>query len=82
MCPVHLYHQVYLEDRKFLVQKYIFSCLPGTIGHSLILQSKQKFMLDNSAIWLVNRNHKISKCMAEFHPEERATHVVIQGNEF
>ena len=30
------------------------------------------------AIWIVNRNHKISKCMTEFHPEERATHVVIQ----
>ena len=42
------------------------------------LQSKQKFMLDNSAIWLVNQNHKISKCIAEFHPEERANHVVIQ----
>ena len=40
--------------------------------HSLVLQSKQKFILDNSAIWLVNQNHKISKCMAEFYPEERA----------
>ena len=24
MCPVHLYHRVYLVDRNFLVQKYIF----------------------------------------------------------
>ena len=30
MCPVHLYHRVYLVDRNFLVQKYIFSFLPGT----------------------------------------------------
>ena len=57
-----------MVDSNFLVQKYIFSCLPGTIRHSLVLQSKQKFILDNSAIWLVNLNHKISKCMAEFHP--------------
>ena len=25
MCPVHLYHRVYLVDRNFLVQKNIFS---------------------------------------------------------
>ena len=33
MCPVHLYHRVYLVDRNFLVQKYIFSCqeLSGTV---------------------------------------------------
>ena len=73
MCPVHLYYRVYLVDRTFLVQKYIFSCLPGTIRHSLALKSKEK-----SAIWLVNRNHKISKCIAEFHLEERATHVVMK----
>ena len=78
MCPVHLHHQVYLVDRNILVQKYIFSCLPGTIGHSLVLQLKLKLILDNSAIWLVNRNYKISKYMAEFHPEEHATHVVTQ----
>ena len=24
MCPVHLYHRVYLVDRIFLVQKHIF----------------------------------------------------------
>ena len=35
-------------------------------------------MLDISAIWLVNRIHKVSKYIAKFHPEERATHVVIQ----
>ena len=35
-------------------------------------------ILDNSAIWLVKRNHRISKCMAEFHPEECATHVGTQ----
>ena len=40
MCPVHLYHRVYLVDRNFLVQKYIFSCLPGTIRQNLVLQSK------------------------------------------
>ena len=40
MCPVQLYHQVYFVGRNFLVQKYIFSCLPGTIRHSLVLQSK------------------------------------------
>ena len=41
MCPVHLYHLIYLVDRNLLVQKYIFSCLiPGTIGHLLVLQSK------------------------------------------
>ena len=78
MCPVHLYHRVHLVDRNFLVQKYIFSCLPGTIKHSLVLQSKQKFILDNSANWLVNQNHKISKFIAEFHPDELVTHVVIQ----
>ena len=78
MCPVYLYHRVYLVVRNFLVQKYIFSCLPGTIRNSLVLQSKLKFILDNNAIWLVKRNHKINKCLAEFHPEERATHVVIQ----
>ena len=78
MCPVHLYHRVYLVNRNFLVQKYIFSCLPGTLRQNLVLQSKYKFILDNGAIWPVNRNHKISKCMAKVHPEERATHVVIQ----
>ena len=40
MCPVHLYHQVYRVDRKFLVQRYIFSCLLGTIRQGLVLQSK------------------------------------------
>ena len=40
MCPAHLYHRVYLVDRNFLVQNYIFSFLPGTIRHSLVLQSK------------------------------------------
>ena len=40
MCPVYLYHRVYLVDRNFLGENYIFSCLPGTIRHSLILQSK------------------------------------------
>ena len=54
MCPVHLYHRVYIVDRNFLVQKYIFSCLPGTFRHSLGLQSKQKFIVDNRTIWLVN----------------------------
>ena len=78
MCPIHLYHRVYLVDGNFLVQKYIFFCLPGTTRHSLVLQSKDKFILDKSAIWLVNRNHKISKSIAEFHPEERATLVDIQ----
>ena len=34
MCPVHLYHRVYLVDRNFLVQKYIFPCLPGTKAQS------------------------------------------------
>ena len=33
VCPVHLYHRVYLVDRNFLVQKYIFSCLPGTVWY-------------------------------------------------
>ena len=56
MRPVHLYHRVYLVDRTFLVQKYIFSCLPGTIRHSLVLQSKYTvwiFTLNNSVIWLI-----------------------------
>ena len=37
MRPVHLCHRVYLVDKTFLVQKYIFSCLPGSIRHSLVL---------------------------------------------
>ena len=37
-----------------------------------------KIILNNSTIWLVNTKPKICICIAEFHPEERAAHVVIQ----
>ena len=37
---VFIYHRVYLVDINFFVQKYVFFCLPGTIRHSLVLQSK------------------------------------------
>ena len=42
------------------------------------LAIKIEIYIDNSAILLVNQNHKISKRMAEFHTEERTTHVVTQ----
>ena len=38
MCHVHLYHRVSLVDRNFLVQKYVFSCLPGTIGLAIKIE--------------------------------------------
>ena len=41
MCPVHLYHRVYLVDRNLC--KNIFS-----------LACQEKFILDNSTILLVN----------------------------
>ena len=40
---------------------------------------KDTCILDISAIWLVNtKPQKICKCLAEFYPEELATHVVSQ----
>ena len=34
------------------------------------------FILNNSAIWLVNTKGQICRCIADFHPEEHATHEV------
>ena len=33
-------------------------------------------------MWPATWNHKISKCIAEFHPEERATLVVLLWKSF
>ena len=35
-----------------------------------------KIILNNSAIWLVKTKPQICKCIAKFHPEERAAHEV------
>ena len=83
-----------LQSRKDVSCSFISSSIPCRLKHSYAkmyfllparnykaqsgLAIKIEFLLDNSAIWLVNRNHKISKCMTEFHPEKCATHVVIQ----
>ena len=37
-----------------------------------------KFILNNSEIWLVNTKPQNKQMHCKFHPEERATHVVIQ----
>ena len=58
----------YLLDKNFLVQKYIFSCLPVNIRHSLILQSKQKFVLNNSAIWPVNTKPQNKQMHCQISP--------------
>ena len=37
------------------------------------LAIKIEIYIEYSAIWLVNVKNKMSKCIAKFHPEERAT---------
>ena len=36
------------------------------------------YILNNSAIWLVNTKPQYKQCIEDFHLEERASHVVIQ----
>ena len=53
-----------------------FSCLPGSKRQT---DSIWIFILNNNPnLASKHENHKISKCIAEFHPEEQAAHVVIQ----